>query len=54
MNQLDIIKEFLIKHIIPDTDKIDIDYEDLLIETGIIDSLGIIKVVTFLSDEFKI
>jgi acyl carrier protein len=54
MEQIDIIRDFLIKDILPDTDKIDLGFEDSLIETGIIDSLAIVKIIAFLEDEFKI
>ena len=54
MEQMDIIKDFLVKNVISDGDKIDLGYEDSLIETGIIDSLAIVKIIAFLEGEFKI
>lgn len=51
---MDIIKDFLVKNVISDGDKIDLGYEDSLIETGIIDSLAIVKIIAFLEGEFKI
>ena len=54
LEQIDIIKDFLINNIISDTDNINLGYEDSLIESGMIDSLGIIKLITFLKDEFTI
>lgn len=37
-----------------DGDKIEFGYEESLIETGIIDSLAIVKIITFLEIEFRI
>ncbi len=54
LEQLEIIREFLINNIISDSDKVELDFEESLLETGIIDSLGIVKIITFLKDEFCI
>jgi acyl carrier protein len=54
LDQKDIIKNFIYNNIIMDGDKIEFGYEESLIETGIIDSLAIVKIITFLEIEFRI
>ena len=54
MNRGDIIKDFLVKEIILNSENKNIGIDDSLIEAGIIDSLGILKLITFLEREFSI
>ena len=54
MSNGEIIKNFIIKDILTDAAKTNIGYEDSLIEAGVIDSLGIMKMLAFLSDKFQL
>jgi acyl carrier protein len=54
MSNAEIIKNFIIKDIVTDSEKINLSYEDSLIEAGVIDSLGIMKMLAFLDDEFHV
>ncbi len=54
MGNEDIIKNFIVKEIISDNDKTNLGFEDSLIEAGVIDSLGIQKLILFLENEFAI
>ena len=54
MSNAEIIKSFIIKDILTDATKTNIGYEDSLIEAGVIDSLGIMKMLAFLSDKFQL
>jgi acyl carrier protein len=54
MSNADIIKNFIVNDILTDAAKTNINYEDSLLEAGVIDSLGIMKMLAFLSDEFQI
>ena len=47
------IKKFIVEHI-PKARQMDVQSEDQLIETGLLDSLGILDVVTHLEEEFGI
>jgi len=47
MGNEDIIKNFIVKEIISDNDKTNLRFEDSLIEAGVIDSLGIQKLILF-------
>ncbi len=47
------IKVFILEQI-PKARQLDIKNEDELIETGLLDSLGILDVVTYLEEEFEI
>ena len=54
MNNSEIIKDFIIKDIITDAGKTNLGFDDSLLEAGIIDSLGIMKMLAFLSDKFDL
>jgi acyl carrier protein len=48
------IKEFIRTEVNPDRDLAEIGDDEPLIESGIIDSLGILKIMSFLDEEFGI
>ncbi len=52
MTNLDLVKKFICEEIVQDN--IDLDENDSLIETGIIDSLGIIRLISFLEEQFHL
>ena len=52
MTNLELVKKFICEEIVQDN--IDLDENDSLIETGIIDSLGIIKLISFLEKQFHL
>ena len=54
MDRAEIIKNFIIRDIVTDAQKVNLSYEDSLIEAGVIDSLGIMKMLAFLGDEFQV
>ena len=54
MSNAEMIKNFILKELITDSSKINLNYNDSLLEAGVIDSLGIMKMLAFLSDEFRI
>ncbi len=51
MNTLERIRIFIVEHI-PQARQLNVQNEDELIETGLLDSLGILDVVTYLEEEF--
>ena len=54
MDSSEIIKNFITNDILTDANKTNLRYEDSLLETGIIDSLGIMKMLAFLSEKFDL
>ena len=48
------IKDFLLKEFLPDEDPAELTRSTPLISTGIIDSIGTLKLVTFLESEFSV
>lgn len=54
MSTAEIVKDFIIKDILTDAAKSNLGNEDSLLEAGIIDSLGIVKILTFLNDKFDV
>ena len=54
MGNSEIIKNFIVKELITDSAKTNLGYDDSLLEAGVIDSLGIMKMLAFLSDEFRV
>ena len=48
------IREFVMDRLAPITGRLDIGDEDDLIDTGVIDSLGIFQLVAFLEERFGI
>ena len=54
MNSKESIKEFILLELINDPNIENLEDRDPLIETGIIDSLGIMKLLAFLEETFSI
>ncbi len=54
MNTNDTIRDFIMKEILHGTQAILLDDQDQLIESGIIDSLGVMTLLTFLEEKFSI
>lgn len=54
MDNEEIIKKFIVDEIISNNNKTNIGYEDSLIEAGVIDSLGIMKMLAFLDERFSV
>ena len=54
MNTRDTVREFIAVEILHDALTNPLTDQDLLIESGIIDSLGIMTLLTFLEDKFSI
>ena len=48
------LKEFIMTEISPDLNLAQLDDNEPLIESGIIDSLGVLKIMAFLDEEFGI
>ena len=53
MNTRDIIKEFIQNEIIQETLDKPLDDNDQLVESGIVDSLGIMSLLSFLEEKFS-
>ncbi len=54
MGSEDTIKNFIVSEIIFDNSNSNLSNEDSLIEAGVIDSLGIQKLIMFLESEFSV
>jgi acyl carrier protein len=54
MNTKDIIKDFIQNEIIQETLDKPLDENDQLVATGIVDSLGIMSLLSFLEEKFAI
>ncbi|HDP98152.1 MAG TPA: acyl carrier protein [bacterium] len=52
MNTSEEVRQFILSELINGTGSVDIDDETELIESGIIDSLGIMKLLTFIETKF--
>ena len=48
------IKDYIIKEFLYDKPAVTLDKDSLLIEEGIIDSLGIFILISFIDEEFKV
>ena len=48
------IKEFIITEVNPELQLTQLDDDEPLIESGIVDSLGVLKIMSFLDDAFGI
>jgi len=48
------IREFVVERLAPATGRTDIGEEDDLIDSGVVDSLGIFQLVAFLEERFHI
>ena len=53
MNTIDMLKQFITDELVPENSLENLDKNDSLLESGIIDSLGILKLVTFIEDKFE-
>ncbi len=53
ISDIDSIRKFLLHHI-PKARQLNIHNDDQLLENGLLDSLGILDVVTYLEEEFNI
>ena len=53
MNTNDVIRGFITSELLHDTGGVVIGDDDPLIESGIVDSLGIMAMLTFLEDRFS-
>ncbi len=49
-----IVKRFILEELAPDCDPVDLKEEQSLLGTGIIDSFGIMSLLTFLEEKFKL
>jgi acyl carrier protein len=54
MGTNDVIKDFIQNEIIQDTMDRPLDDNDQLVESGIVDSLGIMSLLSFLEEQFSI
>ena len=54
MQTIEILKRFIIDEIATELDLNDLDESQSLLETGILDSLGILKLVAFIEAEFLV
>ena len=48
------VKEFIITEVNPDLQLTTLDDDEPLIESGIVDSLGVLKIMAFLDEEFGV
>jgi acyl carrier protein len=51
---IETLKKYVIDELAPEYDINDLDVEQSLIETGILDSMGIVKIVAFIEEEYQI
>ena len=51
MSFKDAIKQFIEDEVIDEDEPVEISHDDLLIERGIIDSMAVMQIVTFLEEE---
>ncbi|NIO21783.1 MAG: acyl carrier protein [Candidatus Aenigmarchaeota archaeon] len=54
MDARNLIKQFIESELLYDKDSVNVGEKDSLIETGVIDSLGIVKLLAFLEETFSI
>ena len=48
------IKQFIIEEVAPELDLTDIADEEPLVDSGIVDSLGVLRIMAFLDEEFDV
>jgi acyl carrier protein len=48
------IKEFIVRDVNPDVQLKDLGDDEPLVESGIVDSLGVLKIMAFLDEEFGV
>ena len=54
MNTIEMLKQFISDELAPENNVENLDENDSLLESGIIDSMGILKLITFIEDNFEI
>ena len=54
MRTIEILKQFITEEFVPDGDANDLKEDQSLLENGIIDSLGIMKLLVFIEDKFQL
>lgn len=54
MEAIEILKQFITDELVPDFNPSDLDENKSLLESGIIDSLGIMKLVAFIQERFQL
>jgi acyl carrier protein len=53
-NNLDTIREFVAQHFLPDVDPAEIAGDFDLIESGTVDSLGLLRLISWLADHYEL
>jgi acyl carrier protein len=54
MSNIDAIKKFLIDEFLPDVNASELDLEHDLLADGLIDSLGVLKLIAWIEDKFDL
>jgi acyl carrier protein len=54
MSNIDAIKKFLIDEFLPDVNASELDLEHDLLADGLIDSLGVLKLIAWIEDRFNL
>ena len=54
MQNIEMLKQFISDELVPGNNIENLDESDSLLESGIIDSMGILKLVTFIEDKFQL
>ena len=54
MQTIDILKQFLTDELVPDHNPEELNENQSLLESGILDSLGIMKLVAFIEQTFQV
>ena len=54
MSNVDAIKRFLIEEFLPDVNSSELDVDHDLLGDGLIDSLGVLKLITWLEEKFSL
>lgn len=49
-----VLKQFIVSELVVDSALTDLNETESLIDNGVLDSMGMIKVLTFIEDEFSI
>lgn len=54
MSHVDMIKRFVIEEFLPDVSVAELSVDHDLLETGVIDSLGLLKVIAWIEERFEL
>ncbi|OLF06628.1 acyl carrier protein [Actinophytocola xinjiangensis] len=54
MSNIEAIKRFLIEEFLPDVNSSELDVDHDLLGDGLIDSLGVLKLITWLEEKFSL